>query len=117
MHEVVELERSLWSPRNRNDIDYVDRLLHPDYVEVGSLGRRWVRQEILAPVGDFHAELADLTVTEVAVDVVLVTYTSVIDDLPGTDEITGRPVRRTSLWLYTDDGWRLRYHQGTPAWP
>jgi ribonuclease HI len=117
MHEVEALERSLWQPRNRNDPDYVDMLLHPDYLEVGSSGRIWTREEILEPVGDFQAELADLAVAELTADVVLVTYTSVIDDLTGTDEITQQPVKRTSLWLHTGDRWRLRYHQGTPAWP
>lgn len=117
MHEVGDLERSLWQPQNRNDPVYVDRLLHPDYLEVGSSGRTWTREEILAPVGDFQAELTDLAVAELAADVVLVTYTSIIDDLTATDEVTQRPVKRTSLWLYAGDRWRLRYHQGTPAWP
>ena len=115
MHEVVELERSLWASGNRNDPDYVNRLLHPDYLEVGSSGRMWMRDEILVPVGDFQAELADLAVAELAADVVLVTYTSVIDDLTGTDEITQRPVTRASLWLYSGDRWLLRHHQGTPV--
>lgn len=114
MHEVGELELSLWQPRNRNDPDYIDGLLHPDYLEVGSTGRSWTREEILEPAGDFHAELTDLSVAELAAGVVLVTYTSVIDDLPGVDEVTQSPVRRTSLWLQTGGRWRLRYHQGTP---
>ena len=115
MHEIVELERSLWEPANRNDPGRVDRLLHPDYLEVGSSGRFWTREEILVPVGDFHADLADFAVAELADDVVLVTYTSVIDDLTGTDEITERPVKRTSLWLHTGGRWLLRHHQGTPV--
>ena len=115
MHEVAELERSLWAPQNRNDPDHVDRLLHPDYLEVGSSGRMWTRQEILVPVGDFQAELADLAAVELAPDVVLVTYTSIIDDLTGTDEITQRPVKRASLWLHSGDRWLLRHHQGTPV--
>jgi ribonuclease HI len=114
MHPVLELERSLWEPLNRNDADYVDRLLHPDYLEVGSSGRTWTREEIIEPVGDFHAELSGLAAAELAPDVVLVTYTSVIYDLAGTDEITQRPVKRTSLWMHRGGRWRLRYHQGTP---
>lgn len=117
MHEVVELERSLWEPQTRNDPDRVDNLLHAEYLEVGSSGRTWMRQEILEPVGDFEAELTDLTATELAPNVVLVTYTSVVDELAGTDEVTRRPVKRTSLWLHTGDGWRLRFHQGTPRLP
>lgn len=114
MHEVVKLERSLWEPQTRNDPDRVDRLLHSDYLEVGSSGRTWARREILEPVGDFQAQLADLAATELAPEIVLVTYTSVIDDLAGTDEVTGCPVKRTSLWVRSGDRWLLRYHQGTP---
>ena len=36
MHEVIERERTLWDPQSRNDPELVDRLLHPDYLEVGS---------------------------------------------------------------------------------
>ena len=115
MHEVVELERSLWEPQTRNDPDYVDQLLHAEYLEVGSSGRTWTRREILEPVGQFEAALADFAATELAPDVVLVTYTSVVDELAGTDEVTRRPVKRTSLWLRSGGRWCLRFHQGTPG--
>jgi ribonuclease HI len=115
MHEVIELERTLWDPQNRNDPELVDRLLHPDYLEVGSTGRRWTRAEILEQVGDFTAELTELAAAELAPGVMLVTYTSVVPELSGVDEVTEGPVKRSSLWLHSDGGWRLRYHQGTPG--
>ena len=114
MHEVIELERTLWNPQSRNDPDVVDRLLHPDYLEVGSTGRTWTRSEILKPVGDFTAELTDFATAELAPGVMLVTYTSVVPELSDVDEVTKRPVRRSSLWLQIDGRWCLRYHQGTP---
>ncbi|HKY57110.1 MAG TPA: nuclear transport factor 2 family protein [Aeromicrobium sp.] len=117
MHEVIELERTLWDPQSRNDPDVVERLLHPDYLEVGSTGRTWTRQEILQPVGDFTAELTDVATAELGPGVVLVTYTSVVPELSDVDEITERPVKRASLWLQSDGRWRLRYHQGTPGMP
>ena len=115
MDDIVELERMLWRPESRNDPEVVDRLLHRDYVEVGSSGRLWARDEILEPVGEFTAELADFSAVSLTADVVLVTYTSVVADLPGTDEVTQRPVRRTSLWVRSGDRWGLRFHQGTPT--
>lgn len=117
MHEVIELERTLWDPRSRNDPDVVDRLLHPDYLEVGSTGRMWTRQEILEPVGDFTAELTDFATAEIGPGVLLVTYTSVVHELSGIDEVTEGRVKRSSLWLHSDGQWRLRYHQGTPSMP
>jgi ribonuclease HI len=115
MHEVLELERTLWDPRNRNDPHFVDRLLHPDYLEVGSTGRTWTRREILEPVGHFAAELTELAAAELVPGAVLVTYTSVVTELAGIDEVTEGPVKRSSLWLQSDGQWRLRYHQGTPG--
>ena len=115
MHEVIELERTLWDPQSRNDPEIVDRLLHPDYLEVGSTGRTWTRREILEPVGHFTAELTELAAAELVPGAVLVTYTSVIHELSDIDEVTEGPVRRSSLWLHTDGQWRLRYHQGTPG--
>lgn len=115
MHEVVELERSLWDPACRNDPEHVDRLLHPDYVEVGSSGRTWARHEILEPVGHFVAKLTDFARAELAADVQMVTYVSVVSELSGTGEVVGRPVKRTSVWLHRDGRWLLRYHQGTPG--
>ena len=115
MHEVIELERTLWDPQSRNDPELVDRLLHPDYLEVGSTGRTWTRREILEPVGHFTADLTELAATELVPGAVLVTYTSVVHDLSGIDEVTEGPVKRSSLWLHREGRWRLRYHQGTPG--
>lgn len=117
MHEVIELERTLWDPQSRNDPEIVDRLLHPDYLEVGSTGRLWTRDEVLEPVGPFTAELTELAAAELVPGAVLVTYTSVVPDLSGVDEVTGGPVRCMSLWLQCDGRWRLRFHQGTPGMP
>jgi ribonuclease HI len=114
-HEVVELERSLWDPTTRNDPELVSRLLHPDYLEVGSSGRTWTRHEILEPVGPFTAELGDFATAELTADVRLVTYVSVVRGLSGTDEVVERPVRRTSVWVHQDGRWLLRFHQGTPT--
>ena len=117
MHEVIELERFFWDPQSRNDPEVVDRLLHPDYLEVGSTGRTWTRREILEPVGHFAAELTEFAVEELVPGAVLVTYTSVVPELFGVDEVTERPVRRMSLWLHCDGRWRLRFHQATPGIP
>jgi ribonuclease HI len=54
-----------------------------------------------APVSTDEVEAAVL-----APGVVLVTYTAVRGDVRS---------RRSSVWLAHGDGWRLRFHQGTPA--
>lgn len=114
MDDVIALERSLWAPETRNDSSHVDRLLHADYLEIGSSGRIWRRAEILEPVGDFNAEIRDVEAHELATDVTLVTYVSIVHELGDVDEVVRQPVDRSSLWLHVDGRWQLRFHQGTP---
>ena len=107
--ELVELERTLWRLTTRNDSDYLDRILHPDFVEFGMSGRVWSRAEILRPGGEFTAEVSNFAVDEVAPGVALVTYVSRL----GSPE-TAR-ANRSSVWLRVDNRWLLRFHQGTAA--
>lgn len=105
------LEEGLWLD-NRFDREWMDRILHPDYTGVGISGRTQSRDEIVSlsrvgfdadlPHDDYRFELIDE-------DVALATYVS-RDALDGVD----RPARRVSVWVNTNDGWRLRFHQGTP---
>lgn len=85
-------------------------MLHRDFAEHGRSGRRWTRADVVGmTVGPLEGELLDVVAAPVAPGAVLLTYVALV----GPD-----PVRRSvhaSLWLLTGDGWRLRFHQGTPA--
>jgi hypothetical protein len=108
--EPRRLELLLLEPSVRADRDALERLLHPDFAEHGASGRAWTRGEIiealLAEPGEPAPGVEQLRAETVAPGVVLVTYTSVRDD---------RRARRSALWLATPEGWRLRFHQGTPV--
>jgi hypothetical protein len=111
--EVAELtarEESLWRPGTRYDDDYMTSLLHPDFVEFGRSGRRYGYGDVLVGAGaDFSIDLPlpRLTVQELVPGTALVTYLSV-----AVFESV-EYANRTSVWLRTTDGWRLRFHQGT----
>jgi hypothetical protein len=87
-------------------------VLDPAFLEFGQSGRAWTRAETLAVLSE--AAPTDAPVIErfetelLAPGVVLVTYRI-------RAERDGHPVssRRSSIWLRNDDGWRLRFHQGT----
>jgi ribonuclease HI len=90
-------------------------VLHSGYLEIGSSGRTWDRDETLAALrraarSDAIA-IEDFELDAVAPDVFLARYDSVI-----VDPARGRALRtrRSSIWLLQDGRFRIRFHQGTP---
>jgi hypothetical protein len=107
------LERGMWERTTRGDPGWMDRHLHPDFAEFGRSGRRYDRTEALGvPVPDFVAELDEIDVATIGDGVALLTYRSAFH-LVG-DEVE-EYANRTSVWVRLRDGWRLRFHQGTPC--
>lgn len=108
MHPAVELELALLTPGVRRSRERLEALLDPGFREVGASGRVWTRDEIVRQLVDAvdepPVEATDLAATEVAPDVVLVTF-----------QTGPRRAHRTSLWRRVDGQWRLLHHQGTPV--
>jgi glyoxylase I family protein len=93
-----------------------EAVLHEDFVEIGSSGRTWSRNEVLAALRTGAVRPRGVAIDGFAAvplrpDTVLVTYEAVVDAEPGP----GRRTSRSSIWLFLDGGWRLRFHQGTPV--
>jgi hypothetical protein len=105
-------EESLWRSETRYDAAHVARVLHPDFVEFGQSGRTWTSADLAMEGSPIAVELPlpAYRVELVSPDVALATYESRQLDGSGT-------AKRSSLWLRAEDGWRLRFHQGTPAAP
>ncbi|HKA44842.1 MAG TPA: DUF4440 domain-containing protein [Burkholderiales bacterium] len=86
-------------------------------MEFGRSGRRYSRSEILAEFSGPGAALEAVHVeqfelAELGRGAALLTY------LSAHKSPTGELYRRTlrsSLWLETETGWQMRFHQGTPA--
>ena len=108
-----ELEESLWRPTTRFDRAHLERVLHPEFTEVGASGRTYTRADILGtPERSFETALPlpGFDAHVLADDVVLLTYVATVED--GAHSVTAH---RSSVWLRTEAGWQLRFHQGTPA--
>jgi hypothetical protein len=108
---VIDLELRLLEPQVRASTGELDRLLHPDFAEFGASGRKWDRSETIAsltkaqpPCGEAPVNALEITGTQLADDVVHVTYLSLRDR---------RCALRSSIWRRTNEGWRLYFHQGT----
>jgi ribonuclease HI len=107
------LEEALLDPVVRSDRTRVGELLTDDFVEFGSSGRRWTRDEILDLLaGETPApiHMADFECVLLAEDVVLITYRAWRTDARAGIEFSSL---RSSIWTKKPGGWRLRFHQGT----
>jgi hypothetical protein len=113
LERLTELEESLWIAETRFDRDYLEKILHPGYVEFGCSGRRYTRDETL-DVGELQDEipvtlpLPDLTISELSDGVMQVIYISE-EHWPASK----RRCNRSSIWIETPSGWQLRFHQAT----
>ncbi|MFG2954129.1 DUF4440 domain-containing protein [Streptomyces sp. NPDC048291] len=109
---AVDAELRLLDPEVRARPDLVLELLDPDFTEVGVSGRRWDATSILTVTSggsvspESPVEVAEMSGTVLAPGLVHLTYFA---------DNQGRRAWRTSLWRLTDTGWRVYYHQGTPA--
>ena len=112
-HELRRLEESLWRRETRFDRAYMEGVLAPDFFEFGRSGRVYDRAETLSiGASDIDAKLplAAFRITGLDIATVLVTYVSEVG--ASKEALLSN---RASIWSRTDAGWRLRFHQGTPA--
>jgi hypothetical protein len=111
---LLELERQLMDPVFRKDREQVSALLAPEFREFGSSGRVWSRAAILDLLATERPQPApdveDFAIQFVGPKTALVTYRAVRPPVEG-----GAPQAslRSSIWVRSDDGWRMIFHQGT----
>jgi hypothetical protein len=106
-------EEALLDPASRRDRARVAALLAEDFLEFGSSGRVWSREEILELLAseDYQPPaIEDFTCHWIAEGVVLVTYRTVRTD---PDQGQRQTALRSSIWIEEAGAWRMRFHQGT----
>lgn len=114
--ELTALETELHHPGATCTRARLERLLHPDFHEVGRSGTRYARQTVI----DFLADRAsppnvvayDHRIEQLADDVTLLHFAS---HEVAADGAHRHAALRMSVWRRTAVGWQLHYHQGTPA--
>ncbi|WP_245295535.1 DUF4440 domain-containing protein [Rhizobium rhizosphaerae] len=111
------LEERLHQPAIRANAEAVAALLAEDFVEIGSSGRVYQRDEIIAamadeatmrpraPVEAWDYQLRALTLGEAQ----LLYRTG-----ERIDGALSKIRLRSSLWGWIDGRWQMRFHQGTP---
>jgi hypothetical protein len=106
-------EQALLDPAVRRDPARAGALLAHDFQEIGSSGRVWTRESILALLAaeQYHPPvMEDFSCHRIAAGVALVRYRTARTD-PGSGQrlIT----QRSSIWIEQEGDWRVRFHQGT----
>ncbi len=109
--ELELLEEGLWRAEVRFNPQRMEDILAPDFVEFGRSGRIYPRRDIIEtparPI-DARLPLKEFKARLLAPDLAQVTYVSAVT-YEGAEEVANR----SSIWSRTEDGWKLRFHQGT----
>lgn len=115
LSQLQSVEVELHHPGVRCSRERLEQLLHPDFHEVGRSGRAYDRDTVvnhLASQAPPVVESDAFSVLALGPASALLTYRS------AHVEPDGRRVNhtlRSSVWIETEAGWQLRYHQGTAA--
>ena len=116
LRDLQKLEAELHHPGVRCSREELERLLHPGFHEVGRSGRPYTRETVIQYLAAAEVqpkvESGDYAATLLADGCALLTYRSAHRQPDGS---LIDPALRSSVWLLTDLGWQLFYHQGTPA--
>lgn len=116
LKELTSLEKELHQVETRRNVQRMEALLHRDFVEFGRSGNRYSRTDILqefhtdAGLPSIHSEQFQLAI--LSEGVALLTYISAHVDASGNLD---RHTLRSSIWVLTETGWQVRFHQGTPT--
>jgi hypothetical protein len=110
-----QLEERLLQPEGRRSAQDVADLLADEFVEIGSSGRVFNKQQILESLQ--HEEPTQRSMTEfrstlLAPGVILTMYRVIRlnrSDAPLLSSL------RSSIWRLQDGRWKMVFHQGTPA--
>ncbi|MGV9339831.1 nuclear transport factor 2 family protein [Streptomyces sp. NPDC003688] len=118
IREAIAGELRLMDPGVRASPTLSRQLLDPEFVEVGSSGRRWTYEEMVTEMPGMDGaadsgpryEPSDFTGVLLAPGLVHLTYETTLN---------GVRARRSSLWRRqgADGAWRMYYHQATPVPP
>ncbi|MGY0216494.1 nuclear transport factor 2 family protein [Endozoicomonadaceae bacterium StTr2] len=119
MNIIIEHEIALHQYEVRTNREQVLKLLHPDFQEVGESGNSYNLSSILELLGSeqpsgnrIHSQ--DYESIKLGPDVYLLLYKSATVDSEGH---SSHFAKRSSIWMLTETGWQMKYHQGTPCEP
>ena len=116
LQDLQTLEVELHHPGVRCSRERLEELLHPEFHEVGRSGRPYSRKAIVDFLAAQESQPAVVSeafsVSELSPGVALLNYRSA--HVEQGKRLVNHTLR-SSVWIQTNAGWQLRYHQGTAA--
>ncbi|BCE01830.1 DUF4440 domain-containing protein [Marinicellulosiphila megalodicopiae] len=117
MNALIELEKSLHQFETRQNQSLVQKLLHPEFREIGMSGTYYdvktINEMLLQeekPTAHIHSQ--DYECLNFDENTKQLIYKSVIIGSDG--QLTSFAIR-TSIWINKNNNWTMKYHQGTPC--
>ena len=113
--EIRRLEERLLTPEVRTAPEELARLLADDFLEFGSSGHMFDRQEVIATLPLQSKEqlvLTDFQVRLLAPTIALAMYRVARS---GEQHEVSQGSLRSSIWRRTAGRWQMVFHQGTPT--
>lgn len=110
-HLIVQEKRLLDHQESQENLG---TLIDDEFIEIGSSGVHVNKTDVIQWLSIEDQSIrsgTDFLARSLANNLVLLTYTSHIQDAPGA------PVKkalRSSIWRKQDDIWQMVFHQGTP---
>lgn len=111
LEELRRLEERLLELSVRKNPVALRELLAEEFVEIGSSGRQYDREAIIAALADetsAQIELHDFCANMLSENLVLVIYRTVRREKDAWKE-----ARRSSIWRRREGRWQICFHQGT----
>ncbi len=111
---IYDLELSLLKPEVRSSKEALDKLLADDFIEFGSSGNKYTKQDILERLPNTLEKVeylvSDFNVDTPSENIVIATFKTV-RTTDGKDKVVSL---RSSHWRKADGSWQMFFHQGTP---
>jgi len=109
--ELMKREPIFHRVDSRTTREGFEKMMAPEFSEVGASGRRYSRQFVLSSLEERYKnpiegvwEIGDFHCLEIAADNYLLTYTLIQGQ---------RVTRRATIWRRAGTDWQIVYHQGT----
>ena len=110
---ILKNEESLLTTPTRYSYDHLNKLLDDDFIEFGSSGNIYRKQDILARLpqeNNFTFTMENILIKQIDEYIFLLTYK--VKKMQGDGQVLAS--LRSSLWKKFNMEFKLLFHQGTP---